>query len=310
MTAAVKPEPSAAPARPSLATTVGQVDLGAILESTENRMALEPFLTGGRTLSQVEAAVELALRENPELLECRLWSLVAAVSKALQWGLEIGETVHLVPFNTKKKHKGKEYYVKLVKPIADYKGLAQLMKVSGAVRKLAYEPVFEGEYFVYEAGLIPKLEHRPFTDYDEKRKLKGAYVIAYLPFGHFEIKYMSVGEVDVIRKDKSKQWANGPCPPWYAVKTCIRQIAKCMPKDPRLAKVFRVVEEEERIEMDDVINATNALTDLAPKTAPKAEPTAVPAGVEPSTGEVVGDECEACGAISGHTPDCPLWEGP
>ena len=226
-------------------TSVQQADesrprgIAAILDSEAARRYIQPFLPPGADYKRVMATAALAARNNPALLECDHATIVTAVAKIQQWGLEIGETAHLVPF------KGK------VTPVADYKGLAHLLRSSGAVRHVESRCVYEGDEFDYEQGLEPKLRHVPTSDVAKRGKLRGAYVVLRLPFGQASFEYMPIEDIEAIRKQYSKQW--GPdkvreCPPWYAKKTVVRQAAKLLPKTGKLAEAMRVVDEDTDLE--------------------------------------------------------------
>src|SRR5690349_18411456 len=96
--------------------------LVALLSHEEAKARILPFLPEGTNYERVIAAVQLEAMKNPAILNCTPESTVLAVAKIQQWGLEPGITAHLVPFG------------KTLTPIADYKGIAQLMIGSRAVR--------------------------------------------------------------------------------------------------------------------------------------------------------------------------------
>jgi hypothetical protein len=50
-----------------------------------------------------------------------------------------------------------------------------------------------------------------------------------------QFEVMTVEEIEAIRA-KSRSWAKGPLPAWYARKTVIRQLAKYVGKSPQLAR--------------------------------------------------------------------------
>lgn len=216
--------------------------LEEILEQTDARRTLEPLLPQGETLGRITALVALAQKKDPNLAKCTRGSLVDAVATILRWGLTIGETAYLVPRFMRKDG------VWRCTAIADYKGLVHLMRLSKLVRGISYDCVYEGEEFEYENGAYPNLRHRPFSTAAEKKKLLGAYVVIRLPHNQVEITFMPVDEIDGIRQQYSQGWKAGACPPWYAIKTCFRRVAKLLPKDPMLAKAFEVVRQDEDAE--------------------------------------------------------------
>jgi recombinational DNA repair protein RecT len=79
-------------------------------------------------------------------------SVFMAVAKIAQWGLEVGETAHLVPFGAE------------CTPVADYKGLAQLVIASGLVKQVEAHCVYEKEPFKLTLGTTTELEHHPIWD--------------------------------------------------------------------------------------------------------------------------------------------------
>lgn len=249
-----------------------QDEKSAVALISEAADRIEPFLPKGTDLARVALTVRLAIRKTPILLKCHPESILAAVAQVQQWGLEIGTTAHLVPF-------GEECTA-----IADYKGLAELVVASGAVRHVEGRCVYANEPFVYEQGLSPKLEHHPVADVAARGKLVAAYVIFHLPFGRSVFEVMAAGEADAVRQKYSRQWKAGDLPDWYCLKTCLRRAVKLIPKNPKLRDALRVIEQdaerEGEFELLDterpasngaaVTNSTGAATPppAAPPTAP------------------------------------------
>lgn len=241
-------------------TTATKYPLVATIEKRADQIT--PFLPKGVTLESIGQIVQMMAVKQPDLLSCTPTSLVIGISRGLRAGLELGETWHLLTFKNKalsEKH-GRDVYE--CTGTADYKGLAQLMIASGAVRYVDPQVVREGDDFAYELGLNKTLTHQPRAK--STARITHAYVILTLPFGVKDFLVMTVEEVDAIRLAKSKQWKHGSCPDWYAKKTVIRQIAKLMPKDRRLAAMMKAVEHDEAAELEDV---------------PEAEATELPASV-------------------------------
>lgn len=162
----------------------------------------------------------VALQVNPELRKCSTASLMTALAKVAQSGLDVGDTAHLVPF------KGSVTF------IPDYKGYIKLMCEAGA-RKVESREVRTGDEFIYRYGSDPKLDHVPLPG--NIAPISFAYAVVTLRGGVTQFEVMSAAEIDKIRVTNSKQWKSGPLEPWYARKTVIRRIAKYIVKSPRLA---------------------------------------------------------------------------
>ena len=220
-------------------TAIAKPRVFAFVESARAR--IDPFLPPGVKLERVAASFYLAVKDNPRLADCEPESLVRAIARIQQWGLEIGTTAHIAMF------KGK------ATAIADYKGLIELMVAARAVRSVdPPRAVYSGDDFKLEMGTNPSIYHLPQTDPAKRGTLVGAYVVARLPGSRCMFEWMPLEDIEKIRK-QSQSW--GPekvkeCPPWYAKKTVVRQLAKVVPKNGRLAEVLaRVVEEDEAEEI-------------------------------------------------------------
>lgn len=162
----------------------------------------------------------IAATTNPALLKCSTVSVATALARVAQWGLDIGETAHLVPYGDK------------CTAVADYKGIIKLMCEAGA-RKVEAREVREGDQFNVRYGSDPEIVHIP------KGSRQGAithyYAVVWLRGGVVQFEVMEAAEVDALRKQYSKQWKNGDPGPWYGRKTTIKRLGKYVPKTPKLA---------------------------------------------------------------------------
>lgn len=222
-------------------------DLPAVIRTSKSaRKQIEAFLPDGVSLDRVAASLDLALRKARHeykgtglcpLEQCDPATMLMAVAKIQQWGLEIGETAHLVPFGT------------TCTPVADYKGLEELMVASGVARMVQSRCVYAKEGFRLKIGTPTELEHHPIAGIAERGAMIGAYVIVHVRGGLQLVEFMGVEEIDQIRKQYSKQWKSGPLTEWYARKTVIRRVAKHVPKNPRLARILAEIDREEVVEV-------------------------------------------------------------
>lgn len=216
----------------AVATTTPAPEKGAAGLILAARKRIEPFLPEGVTVERVAQSVYLAAMDNPTILECDGASIVRAVARIHQVGLEVGVTAHLVPFGSK------------CTAVFDYKGIIELVVSSGAARTCEARCVYAGDLFEYEQGLNAKLRHVP-AGAATRGKLVGAYAIWRLRQHDAVFDYMLIEDIDAIRQQYSRSWKKGEVPPWYAKKTVVRQTAKMLPKNPRLAALLMELDRED-----------------------------------------------------------------
>lgn len=279
---------AATPESTAVATTERQSPVAALILAHRSR--IEDLLPEGVNINRVIAQMRVEVTKNPKILECTQVSVIESICRIQQWGLQIGVSAYLVP------------YGKTCTPVADYKGLASLMVESRAVRAVQARAVFTNEAFEYEYGLEERLVHRPIHDPTKRGAIKGAYCILRLPGGRDVFEFMSIEDIEVIRKT-SKQWGPdkvGVCPPWYAKKTVIRQVSKLVPKNPRFDRVLDVIDEE--------LGATGDATAAAPaETADWTVDDDEPAVVERAAPAAA--ETAATPAADVPLPTCPTCKG-
>lgn len=193
------------------------------LELEKRTPSYEAMLPKGYRPDRLITGALLAVSRNPALLECTPVSVAVALGQCAQLGLDIGITGHLVP------------YGKSCTFIADYKGYIELMCKAGA-RKVEAYVVRAGDTFEYERGTKPMLRHQPYNK--KGAAITHAYAIVWFRGGEFQFEVMTTEEIDAIRRAKSKQWAQGELPEWWARKCVIRRVAKYVPKSPELAMLL------------------------------------------------------------------------
>lgn len=214
----------------------------------EQRALIETYLPAGVDLAQIKTDIALAVRKVPKILDCTPESILIAAAEIQRWGLQIGTTAYLVPYGTE------------CTPVADYKGLEELVTGSGAARALRKAAVYENDYkFEIYLGSRNELVHEPMWKGGKRGAMIGAYCIAIVGRGEQLITYMRLEEIEAIRA-KSKQWnpqkAGPECPEWYAIKTAVRRSCKTLPKNPRLAQLMRQLDAVDHLEFGGNPDAT------------------------------------------------------
>ena len=167
-----------------------------------------------------------AIQRNSRLLECSPISLIGAIIRASQLGLEINSDTnqaHLVPFRNAKKNRTE------VQLMIGYKGLERLAIRTEQVKRIMARAVYKGDQFSYHYGLSPDLIHQPANGTNE---LTHVYAIAYMTDGTKEFLVMSKEEIETKARARSKSKDNGPWVTDYedmCLKTVVRRLCKRLP---------------------------------------------------------------------------------
>lgn len=220
--------------------------------------ALPKHITPDRQLR----VIMTAMNRTPKLWECEHSSLLQALIRCSEFGLEPdGRRAHLIPFRNNKKS------IVECQLIIDYKGLVELAYRSGTISNVHADVVCENDTFEYDKGVI--VAHK--IDFRKPRgKIYAAYAIARMKDGGEVATVLSQEEIESTRK-RSKSANDGP---WQtdwsemAKKTAFRRLSKWLTLSPE----FR-----DAVEMEDEDNeqsrfaAAKPVFDAVPQTLP--EPT-------------------------------------
>jgi phage RecT family recombinase len=212
---------------------------------------LMAYATKNFTPDRILSALLTAAVKNPEIFACTKNSLYLAIMKTARWQLDIGDGVHLVPFNQNIAKKGEpKVWQKVCEAVPDYRGLIALAVRQRLVRTIDAYPVYEGDEFEYQLGTPSFLRHRPCAA-AKRGNLRGAYIIILLHAGVERFHYLPIEDIEK-RRANSKSW--GPdtvkiCPPWYAMKTVTRDWLNRQPKSGALAEATKI-DATETIEVD------------------------------------------------------------
>ncbi len=179
-----------------------------------------------------------AVRMTPKLSECEPASVLGALMTCAQLGLRpsvLGQA-YVLPFWDSKSRGYKAQFV------IGYQGYQELAHRSGKIQSLVARVVHENDTFDVDYGIADALVHKP-----NLRGTRGApvafYAVAkYIGGGHTFL-VMTLDEMLEYRQKYAKQRTKEGkiFGPWVdnfegmALKTCIRQLAKFLPKSTELA---------------------------------------------------------------------------
>ncbi len=207
--------------------------LRKLLESQKQK--LDAFLPRGMSVDRFSLLCIRAASEVPALLQADQGSLLLAISKAAELGLEPnGSLGHgwLIPYQGR------------VQFIVGYRGLIDLAIRSGKVKSISARVVHDGDTFDVEYGLVPVLSHIPNLEEDEDDDMiSHAYAIARLADDQSQFEVMPRRQIDAVMANSPS--AKGEKSPWHthygemARKTVVRRLAKYLPlRDDLWAKAL------------------------------------------------------------------------
>lgn len=210
------------------------------VRSMEHQFALAA--PKGVEARQIVRDVLTAISQNPDLLKCDPQSVLGGAMTMAQLGLRVGVLGHgwLLPFHD---WKSKTYKAQLV---IGYQGLIALAHRSGQIKSLSARVVHANDHFYVEYGVNENLVHRPAAG--DRGEVTGYYaVVKFLPDGH-SFYYLTKAEAEAYRDRyaMAKKRDGSVVGPWksefdaMAMKTCIRQLSKMMPKGTDLATALAV----------------------------------------------------------------------
>lgn len=185
--------------------------------------------------------------KTPKLQECTAASLINCFKVAAELGLEPGGALghlYLVPFKD------------VAQPIIGYRGLIELSRRSGQMRRLEAHVVYANEPFTVVYGLEPRLKHSPMVVGDRGAPV-AVYAVAHLKDGSTQTEVMRIDEVNAVRQ-RSRAADNGP---WVtdftemARKTVVRRLCKYLPLSAELARAFEVDDDGETVDGNLVTSA-------------------------------------------------------
>jgi recombination protein RecT len=235
----------------------------------------------GREAAQLVRDALTAVRTTRNLDKCDSASVMGALMTCAQLGLRPGVLGHawVLPFWNAKRDKlpdGKFRGGHSAQLILGYQGIIELAHRSPAVASIVARAVHERDEFDVDYGIRDDLVHKPYRGPEGRGDITDYYAIVKFTGGGYAFWTMTKAEVERHRdKYATAKYEGRVIGPWktdfdaMALKTCIRMLAKYMPKSGDLAQA---------LEADESIRV-----DLSPDVEP-AE------AAEHIDAEIVGDE--------------------
>ena len=197
------------------------------------------------------------IRKNPTLTNSTPASFFGALLTASALGLEPGVNgeCYLVPYKNRKTGTTE------CQLIVGYQGVAKLFWQHPLASRISAEYVCEHDHFLYDKGLIQRLEHTPATG--DRGKVIGYYAIAGLSTGATQFDYFTPEQIQTLRGGKVGTSGDIKDPErWMERKTALKQILKLMPKSVELVQAMAVDETVGSMSVGKAIAAGDGLPQL------------------------------------------------
>ncbi|GAB3670477.1 recombination protein RecT [Saccharopolyspora tripterygii] len=201
----------------------------------------------GAEAAQLVRDAMTCLRTTPALARCDAASVLGGLMTCAQLGLRPGVLGHawLIPF-------GRQAQL-----VIGYQGLVELAHRSGQIKSLQARTVYANDTFDVDYGLADSLIHKPAMT-GSKGEAVAYYAFAKFVTGGHAFVVMSHDEMKEYRDQNAKSKTG----PWkdnfdaMAHKTCVRQLAKWMPRSTEFATA---IEADNTVRVDTSVNPDAAL---------------------------------------------------
>lgn len=190
------------------------------------------------------SAAVYSVQKNPKLLECDKTSLLQAFMSCAEFQLfpsNVAGEAFIIPY------KGKAQFQ------LGYQGIITLIWRAGI--NVRSQIVYEDDEFHYEEGLNSQLIHKPNIFKKNRGKAIGVYAVATLNNGQQVHQVLSADDVLAFKEfsqakgSEFSPWNSKSDPElWMWRKTCIKQLAKTLPKTEILHKAIAKDNEESTIQ--------------------------------------------------------------
>ena len=208
----------------------------------KNKAKFISALDGQIEFERFAVVVMNAIRRTPKLAGCSVSSVVEAVTKCAELGLEPnGPLGHafLIPYGDE------------AKLVIGFRGLLHLMYRGGALKDASAQVVYANDKFTGQFGTSPSIVHT--IGFGKRGPPVGAYAVLRFSNGGEHIESMSVEEIEAVRA-RSKTGRGGPWETdWaqMACKTVLRRASKQAPMGDNLSQMAEAADAD-----DDVIDVT------------------------------------------------------
>lgn len=287
-------------------------NLKALLDRAKGAIAdvIPKHLTPDRMLKMAL----IAASRQPKLLQCTGASVLQAIMRASELGLDCSGTLgdgYLVPFKRNFKDERNQWHSVLeAQFIPGYRGLINLARRSGNIQAIEARVVYQNDDASVDFGQENPIKHKPRL-VGERGNVVWFYAMAWVKGSDRpQVEVMTFEEIEAIRKrsltyDKKTGEQSGPWDTdWSEMgrKTVVKRLAKYLPLSPELEQAIAIDNETDSQEgyVASVVNAGDQQASLADKLRAKAEATRA---IEAPPASIDQPSAERAETVSSTPPD-------
>lgn len=213
--------------------------LGEFLKANKNKIT--SALNDAIDFERFAVVAMNTIRRTPALAQCSPASVITAVNRCAELGLEPGGPLghaYLVPFKEE------------CQLVIGFKGYLHLMFRSGGLKDAQAHIVYENDKFTGRFGTDPYVEHS--IGFGKRGKPVGAYCVLRFVNGGMHVEAMNMDELNAtqaVSRAKSGPWLDWPDE--MRRKTVLKRAAKWGPTGTNLELMAKAIDYD-----DDVIDST------------------------------------------------------
>jgi recombination protein RecT len=216
--------------------------LQSFLEGEKASAKLAAVAKGFMSPTDLTRMALVAVHRNPELLKCTPASVLAALMDAAELKIKPGGMMgrgYLVP----RRNKNTKQLECCFDP--GWRGLIDIMRRSGEIKRIEAHPVFSNDVLRVEYGLQPVFQHTPCLE-ENRGQIVAAYALAEFKDGTFQVELLT--KADLVKIRAASPSTSGPWATWddeMARKSAVRRLSKYMPFDALVDKAAHLAAKTE-----------------------------------------------------------------
>lgn len=220
------------------------------LDQPSTRAKLAEVATSAMRPDDLTRLALMAASRQPEIAKCAPHTVLRALMDAAALGIKPGGLMgrgYLVPRKRNWKDASGKWQSELECHFdPGWRGLIDIARRSGKIKRIEAHPVYEGDRFLVTFGNHPTLVHEPDLDSEDRGEVRAAYAIAEFHDGSTQTEVLTKSDIIKIRNSSAAK--GGPWNDWFdemARKSAVRRLCKYLPFDPLLERALEAATDTE-----------------------------------------------------------------